>query len=224
MKLLLVEDDAELARVLVRGLTEEGIEVDTAAAGPEGLRMALQQDYCCLLLDLMLPSLDGMALCQELRRQNRHVPVIMLTARKDVEDRVDGLAAGADDYVTKPFVFEELLARIRAQVRRNEVFSSSEKAFGGLAIDYTSLVARFAGQQVELTPKELQLLEYFIDHAGEIISAEQLHLDVWGQSFDSKTNVLNVYLFRLRKKLETLGSCLRIKTIRGSGYCLVDEQ
>jgi len=223
MKLLLVEDDAEMASLIVRFLSEEGFEVDADDDGAEGLRMALERDYCCVLLDLMLPTLDGVSLCQELRRQNRHMPVIMLTARKDVEDRVGGLAAGADDYVTKPFEFDELLARIRAQVRRNEVFSSPDKAFGGLVIDHSALAARCDERQAELTPKELQLLEYFIDHAGEVISAERLHQDVWGQAFDPKTNVLNVYLFRLRKKLEDLGAGPRIETIRGRGYSLRDE-
>jgi DNA-binding response OmpR family regulator len=220
MRLLIVEDDVELATMLARGFAEEGFEVEREEDGPTGLSAALVRDHDCVLLDVMLPGIDGMEVCRRLRRDDRIVPVIMLTVRNEVRDRVSGLDAGADDYVTKPFSFEELLARVRAQIRRSELAATLDDRCGDLALDARTLSATRAGRKVELTPKEFQLLAYFVHRAGEVVTEREVIEDVWGLSFVPQTNVLNVYLHRLRKKLHAGGRPSVIETIRGRGFRL----
>jgi len=220
MKILIIEDDNALADVLVRGLKEEQFAVDRAPDGDSGLSMALAGEYDCLILDIMLPGIDGVEVCRRLRREQYHVPIIMLTVKNEVADRVQALEAGADDYVAKPFSFDELLARIRAQIRRNSVFSGEELRHGDLELDAKTLTALRSGVVTELTPKEYQLLSYFIRHSGRVVTEKELIENVWGLTFDPQTNVVNVYLHRLRGKLHIDGRGPVIKTIRGKGYRL----
>ena len=220
MKILIIEDDNGLADVLVRGLREEQFTVDRAPDGDSGFSMALARDYDCLILDIMLPGIDGVEVCRRLREQQYHVPIIMLTVKNEVADRVQALEAGADDYVAKPFSFDELLARIRAQIRRNSVFSGEELRHGDLELDAKTLTALRSGVVTELTPKEYQLLSYFIRHSGRVVTEKELIENVWGLTFDPQTNVVNVYLHRLRGKLHIDGRGPVIKTIRGKGYRL----
>ena len=220
---MIVEDDEALAGVLRRGLVEDGYGVDWEENGLQGLERALSGGYSCLVLDWMLPGLDGVSLCRQLRENDRQEPVIMLTVKNAVEDKVEGLQAGADDYVVKPFSLEELLARVQAQVRRHHLLEEPGLAYGELRLDPIRHTALRQGKQIELTPKEYALLDYFVQHPERIVTEKELIRNVWGMDFDPRTNVLNVYLHRLRSKIDREFSSPLIHTLRGRGYRLSKE-
>jgi two-component system OmpR family response regulator len=220
MRLLVVEDDAKLARALQRGLQREGYVVDVAGTGDEGLDQATENDYDVVLLDVMLPGRDGFSVCRAMRRKERWAPVLMLTARDQVNDRIRGLDAGADDYLVKPFDYGELLARLRALIRRGPSERPAILEVGDLRVDPASRVVSRAGKEVELTVREFALLHFLARHAGEVVSREQLLEHVWDEAGDGSTNVVDVYVGYLRNKLERPFRRKMIRTVRGVGFML----
>ncbi len=223
MRLLLVEDDEHLASMLRRGLEEEGYEVDWTEDGERGLQLALEFAYHCIILDLMLPERDGLSLCRKLREQGRQQPVIILTAKNALEDKIEGFSSGADDYMVKPFSFEELLARIEVRIRRNQPQRGPQPSYKDLVLDPIERTATREGKRIELTSKEYALLEYLLRNAEQVVTDKQLIEDVWGLSFDPQTNVINVYLHHLRNKIDRNFSSPLIHTIRGKGYRFGDK-
>jgi DNA-binding response OmpR family regulator len=219
MRLLVVEDEHKLAGVLKRGLEEHGYAVDVAYDGEDGLAMATAAPYDLIVLDVMLPKLDGFAVCHQLRAQHSHTPVLMLTARDAVDDRVAGLDSGADDYLTKPFAFRELLARTRALLRREARTKDPVLRVADLEIDTVSHEVRRAGNVVELTSKEYAILEYFARNPNRVLTRTQIAEHVWDYDFVSMSNVIDVYVGYLRRKLGDSESRL-LRTIRGTGYQL----
>lgn len=220
MKILLAEDDCHLARSLQQGLREEGFVVDLAPDGHTALELATSGLCDLVLLDVSLPEMDGWEVLRGIRRQSATTPVIMLTARDALDDRVKGLSIGADDYITKPFAFSELTARVRAVLRRSEAKVSDLLIFGDLTVDVLkSRVAR-AGCEITLSQKELQLLELFIRHADRVLSRNFIAEHVWDISFDSDSNVVDVYVWRLRAKIDEPFDRKFIQTVRGRGYVL----
>ena len=220
MHLLVVEDDVKLVRALERGLRHEGYTVDLAGNGDDALAKASASDYDAVILDVMLPGMDGFSVCEELRRRRRWVPVLMLTARADFSDRIRGLDGGADDYLVKPFDFGELLARVRAMIRRGPSKRSPILTVGDLRVDPAAHVVTRAGRQVELTAREFDVLELLARHAGEVVSRTQLLEHVWDENYDGSPNVVDVYIGYLRKKLERPFGRRLIGTVRGVGFRL----
>jgi two-component system OmpR family response regulator len=221
MRLLLVEDDAKLVRALQRGLSREGYAVDLASSGDEALEQARSYEYDAVVLDVMLPGRDGFAVCRELRRREQWVPVLMLTARDHVRDRIRGLDAGADDYMVKPFDFGEMLARLRALTRRGPSERPAVIELGDLYIDPAAHVVTRAGRNVELTPREFALLLFLARRAGEVVPRTELLEHVWDESEDGSTNVVDVYIGYLRRKLERpFRRRPLIRTVRGIGFML----
>jgi two-component system, OmpR family, response regulator len=220
MRLLIAEDDAKLVRALTRGLEAEGYEVDVALDGRVALERALATDYDAIVLDVMLPGHDGFAVCQQLRAGQRWTPILMLTARTDVRDRIHGLDSGADDYLGKPFDFGELVARLRALTRRALPEPTDSEPSGGLELDAATLVARRDGHQVELTAREFQVLSVLADNAGRVVSRTELLEAVWGDAVDVSPNVVDVYVGYLRRKLERPFDRRLIRTVRGMGFLL----
>ena len=221
MRLLVVEDDVKLVRALQRGLQREGYVVDLAVTGDEALAQATSYDYDAVVLDVMLPGKDGFAVCKELRRNEHWVPVLMLTARDHVKDRIRGLDAGADDYLVKPFDFGEMLARLRALIRRGPSERPSVIEVGDLRVDPAAHVVTRAGREVELTPREFALLLFLARHAGEVVPRTELLEHVWDESDEGSTNVVDVYVGYLRKKLERpFRRRPLIRTVRGIGFML----
>src|SRR3954449_6272925 len=216
MRVLVVEDDAKLARALAGGLAQEGYTVDIAATGDEALALARLHDYESILLDVMLPGIDGYEVCRRLRLRDRWLPVLMLTARADVTDRIQGLDAGADDYLAKPFDFGELLARVRALIRRGPSERAAELRVGELVVDPARHMVTVGGTPVELTAREFSVLEYLARHPGELISRTRLLDHVWDANYEGSTNIVDVYVGYLRRKL---GRPL-IRTVRGVGFVL----
>jgi len=223
MRLLIVEDDQKLAGVLKKGLSEEGFEVSCAADGDSGLKMAQDKTFDCILLDVMLPGRDGLSVCRELREKKKTTPVIMLTVKGEVEDKVRGLEAGADDYLAKPFAFDELLARIQASIRRTTEYADPVLRYRDLELNPLSRLAVRAGKEFELTPKECSLLEFLLRNPGQVVAEDELLENVWGLHFDPQTNVVNVYLHHLRKKVDQDFEPKLIHTVPGRGYRLGDE-
>jgi DNA-binding response OmpR family regulator len=222
-RILIVEDESEIANYLRRGLAYEGFAVEIAGTGPAALVSARERPPDVVVLDLMLPELDGMEVAQRLRAGSS-VPIIMLTARDAVADRVAGLERGADDYLVKPFAFEELLARIRVQLRRHEAQSTGELLqFGQLTLDLAAHEARVDGRRVDFTAKEYELLELFMRHPRQVLTRDLLYDRIWGYDFGGESNVIEVYVRALRQKLETAGAVRLIHTIRGVGYVLRED-
>ncbi|MBI5716313.1 MAG: heavy metal response regulator transcription factor [Burkholderiales bacterium] len=222
MRILLVEDNAKLARHLKRGLADNGYVVDVAADGIEGRHLAIEGRYDLILLDVMLPGLDGFALLEDLRR-SRQTPVLMLTAADSVENRVRGLRAGADDYLVKPFAFSELLARIQAVLRRggaNMQPAPDRMVLGDLELDTTRRRALRGGRRLELTAHEYTLLSVLLRHRGEVLSRTVLTEQVWDMDFDGDSNVVEVAIRRLRAKLDDPFPAKMLHTVRGMGYVL----
>ncbi|HJK89270.1 MAG TPA: response regulator transcription factor [Polyangiaceae bacterium LLY-WYZ-15_(1-7)] len=220
MKLLLVEDEHRFAKTVARGLREEGHQVDVCHMGEDARQQLAQIPYDVVILDWMLPDADGVSLLREWRREGHRVPVIMLTARGTVGERVTGLRAGADDYLVKPFAFEELLARIDALHRRAEGGLGTEEV-GGVVLDARRHHLRRGEVEVALTPRELQLAAELFDHAGEVVTRSHLLTTVWGWDFEGDPNVLDVYVGYVRKKLAQLGEgAPRIAAVRGVGFRL----
>jgi two-component system OmpR family response regulator len=222
MRLLVVEDDARLVRALRRGLTREGYEIDVARTGDEALSQAAAETYDAVLLDLMLPGTDGFSVCRALREKGDAVPVLMLTARTDVRDRIRGLDSGADDYLTKPFNFGELLARLRALMRRRPGDAQVIEV-GDLVLDRVKREATRAGHDMELTPREFDVLEVLALRSGDAVTRAELLEAVWDEGFDEASNIVDVYVGYLRRKLESPSGARVIETVRGVGFRLRSE-
>ena len=224
MRLLLIEDDAEQARFAVKGLRESGHTVDHAASGRDGLFMAVSEPYDLLIVDRLLPHMDGLTVITTLRASGNTTPVIILSALGQVDDRVRGLKAGGDDYLVKPYALAELLARIDALLRRardaGTLASDTRLVVEDLELDRLSRAITRAGQAIELKPQEYRLLEYLMQHAGQVVTRTMLLEGVWDYHFDPQTNVIDVHVSRLRAKLEPPGSTPLIHTVRGAGYRL----
>lgn len=220
MRILIVEDEPKLTRVLCRGLQQEGYAVDTAADGRDGLHMAVENPYDAVVLDIMLPVIDGFEVCRTMRARNSWAPVLMLTARDEVSDRVRGLDAGADDYLAKPFAFDELLARLRSLTRRGVAERPAIAEVGPLWLDPARHRVEHSGTPIELSPKEFALLEFFLRHPGEVLTRTRILEHVWDYSYDGGSNVVDVYVRYLRSKLPEPNDASLIRTIRGVGYML----
>ncbi|CAN5376712.1 response regulator transcription factor [soil metagenome] len=224
MKILLIEDDQKVSRIVSTGLTAERFSVETAADGREGLDMATSNPYDLIIVDLSLPSLNGMEIIKRLRLTNAEVPVLVLTARDAVADKVAHFEAGADDYLTKPFVFVELVVRVKALLRRGPTFRSNAITVGDLEIDRMSRQARRAGKSIKLTSKEYALLEYLALNTGRILSRSMIVEHVWDESFEGLTNIVDVYIRQLRAKIDDSHSTKLIHTARGMGYYINEKE
>ncbi len=224
MRLLIVEDDAKLASLLRQGLKEQGFAVDLAGDVPEGLRLALAAEYDAVLLDLKLPGADGLELLCELRRRASAVPVLVLTARAALEDRVRGLDLGADDYLAKPFDFRELLARLRAITRRPPVPPQTLLVAADLELDPARHEVRRAGRRIELTAKEFALLHYLLRNRGRLVTRGMVLDHVWDLDYDGGSNLVEVYINYLRRKIDHEFEPKLIHTVRGAGYVLRDSE
>ena len=217
MRLLLVEDDAKLSRLLVRGLREEGFAVDATDDGEDGAWRAVENEYDAVILDVNLPGMDGFAVLERVRAKGKRTPVLMLTARGALQDRVRGLNSGADDYLRKPFEFEELLARIHALLRRAAPEPDVCLRAADLMLDPRSREVTRAGRRVELTAKEFAVLEYLLRHKGRVVSRTTISEHAWDENFDAMSNVIDVTVYRLREKIHAHGPPI-VHTVRGAGY------
>lgn len=220
MRILVVEDDRKAARFLKQGLEEEGHLVDVAADGEEGAQFGHVNPYDLIVLDILLPKKNGLELSRELRREGVETPILMLTGRDSTEDIVRGLDAGADDYLTKPFAFDELVARVRALARRHAPGIAGALRYQDLEMDRLQRVVARGGRPLDLSPREFRLLEYFLLHPEELVSRTLLLQKVWNMSFDPETNVVDAHVSNLRRKLEEGGRHRLIQTVRGAGYIL----
>ena len=223
MRILLVEDEEKVSRFIVRGLAAERFAVDVAPTGTRGLELATVYHYDLIILDLLLPGMSGTEVLRQLRKMNSEVPVLVLTARDAVADKVENFEAGADDYLTKPFAFAELVVRVKALLRRGPVTRASVLRVGDLELDRLSQQVRRAGHRVELTGKEYALLEYLMANAGRVLSRTMIVEHVWDQSFDGATNIVDVYVRHLRTKIDDPHERKLIRTVRGVGYSISDE-
>jgi DNA-binding response OmpR family regulator len=225
MRLLLVEDEPDAARMLAKGLREQAYAVDVAPDGRTALFRASTTDYDAIILDVLLPDIDGLNVCRRLRSASSSVPILMLTARDAVQARVQGLDSGADDYLTKPFDFGELLARLRALIRRGVRPPLPERlTIGPLVLDTRGREVMKRGRRLPLTTREYALLEYFARHAGRVIGRAEIAEHVWDDSYDPLSNVIDVYVQRLRRKIDDAGSESMIRTRRGEGYALTPPE
>ena len=220
IRVLLVEDDKAAANMLAKGLRENGYAVELARNGVEALNKARVSDYDLMLLDLLLPLKSGMEVCAELRRSGHDAPILMLTARDSLEDRISGLDLGADDYVTKPFEYSELLARIRALLRRGPTRHQGVLKTADLELDLRTKTAKRGGKPFETTQKEFAILEILCSNAGQPVSRKDITEHAWDENYDWLSNLLEVYIQRLRKKLDQCGGPKLIHTVRGTGYLL----
>lgn len=224
MRVLVVEDERKLAGFIRKGLEEEGYAVDVASDGESGLKMALDGVHDLIVLDIKLPGRDGLAVLQELRRKNRTTPVLLLTARAAVEDKVLGLDSGADDYLTKPFAFEELVARVRALLRRRGETRDPILRLGDLVLDPARRTVHRGTVRIDLTAREFSLLDYFLRNPGRVLTRAMILDRVWDYDFDPSTNVVDVYVNYLRRKIDIEGKPRLIHTVRGAGYVLNLEE
>jgi DNA-binding response OmpR family regulator len=220
MRILIVEDEKKLCELIERALKAERYAVDTAVDGTNGWALANAYDYDLVILDLMLPGLTGGEILQRIRRKNQQVPILILTARDATEEKVRNFEAGADDYLTKPFAFAELLMRVKALLRRGPVSRSSVLRVGDLEVDRLSQQVKRAGKRIELTPKEYALLEYLAANPGRVFSRTMIIEHVWDQSFEGLTNIVDVYVRHLRSKVDDPFATKLIRTVRGVGYGL----
>ncbi len=221
MRILVIEDDTETAGYITRGLKEHGHVVDQAADGKDGLFLALENDYDTIILDRMLPALDGLSVLKTLRSSGQRTPVIILSALGEVDDRVEGLKAGGDDYLVKPFAFSELLARIEALLRRGEMKpETSVLKVADLELDRLTHTVKRAGKTIDLQPREYLILEFLMQHAGQIVTRTMLLENVWDYHFDPQTNIIDVHISRLRNKIDKGFAPPLLQTVRGAGYCL----
>lgn len=223
MRVLLVEDDSRIAHFIQKGLAESGYVVDLVGDGLEAVSHVAATSYDVIILDVMLPGLDGFRVLQSLRQQGQKMPVLMLTARDTTDDKVRGLDAGADDYLTKPFSFAELEARLRALLRRGTGEASAQLTFGDISIDPVSHTVKRGEAQIEMTPKEYAVLEYFMRSPGRVLTRTMIIEHVWQYQFDTDTNLVDVYINRLRRKLNDADGRL-LQTVRGVGYSLRPAQ
>lgn len=220
-KILVVEDDEGIVGFLKRGLEAEGFVVDVAADGEQALQLCRNLDYTLIILDVMLPAVDGIEVCRNLRRQMKQSLILMLTARDSVQDKIEGLRSGADDYLTKPFAIDELLARIHALLRRAPYSEpASALTVGDLVLDPATRRARRGDREIELTAKEFVLLSYLMANAGTVLSRSRILSNVWEHNSDTYTNIVDVYIRYLRSKIDTDGERQLIRTVRGVGYMI----
>jgi len=221
LRILLVEDDMVIASFVIKGLKEAGYTVDHAANGEDGLHSALTETYDVAIVDIMLPKLDGLSLIAEVRKEGKNIPVIILSAKRSVEDRVKGLQTGSDDYLTKPFSFSELLARLQALIRRaNGVLEATRLTVGDLTMDLLAREVTRSGLRIDLQPREFSLLEYLMHNAGKVVSKTMIMEHVWDYNFDPQTNVVEARMSKLRDKIDRNYEPKLIQTIRGAGYVI----
>lgn len=224
MRVLLVEDDKKVASFIIKGLKQGGFAVDHATNGEDGLHLGLHEPYDAAIVDIMLPKLDGLSMIDEMRRNKVNTPVIILSAKRSVEDRVKGLRSGGDDYLIKPFAFSELLARIQALIRRAAgVTESTRLKVGNLSMDLLSREVTRQGKRIDLQPREFALLEYLMRNAGRVVSKTMIMEHVWDYNFDPETNVVEARIYRLREKIEIGFEKKLIHTIKGVGYVLRED-
>jgi heavy metal response regulator len=223
MRILVIEDEKKVARFIKKGLGEEGYAVDLAFDGEEGLARVLDQVHDLIILDIALPKMDGLQLLKKLREKKVPTPVLLLTVRATIEDKVLGLDSGADDYLPKPFAFQELLARIRALLRRKAEAGPPLLQVEDLVLDPARHLVTRGGKKMDLTSKEFALLEYLMRNAGRVLTRAMISEHVWNYDFDTETNVIDVYVNYLRRKIDSGGEKRLIHTIRGSGYVLKSE-
>jgi DNA-binding response OmpR family regulator len=223
MRILFIEDEAKVLNFVSRGLAAERYAVDTARDGRTGLEYSLTYQYDLILLDLLLPQMSGRDVLRAIRRKNPNVPVLILTARDSVQDKVEIFEAGADDYLTKPFAFAELLVRVKALLRRGPVNRASSIRIADLELDRLSQQVKREGRRIDLTSKEYALLEYLMSNAGRVLSRTMIIEHVWDQSFDGITNIVDVYVRHLRTKIDEGHDPKLIRTVRGVGYAIADE-
>jgi two-component system, OmpR family, response regulator len=223
VRVLVVEDHADMAQLLGQGLREAGFAVDVLTTGEDAVSMATEYDYDAIVLDVMLPGIDGIEACRRIRGAERGAPVLLLTARDAVRDRVLGLDAGADDYLTKPFSFEELLARVRALIRRGPSERPPTLEVEDLILDPGAHRVERAGREIDVTPKEFALLEYFMRHPGEVLTRTRLLEHVWDFAFEGDSNVVDVFVRSLREKIDRPFGVVSIETVRGVGYRLMER-
>lgn len=226
MRILVVEDDKKVAGFIKKGLKEEQYAVDVCHDEEKALFYAQNYNYDLIILDIMLPRRDGMSVCKELRRQRNNVPIIMLTARDDVTDKISGLYGGADDYLTKPFIFSELLARVKALLRRTQHYKNKTDILqvADLTLDTAARTTVRGGKNITLTGKEYALLEYFLRNMGKVVNESMILEHVWDMEFEPSSNVVNVYINRLREKIDKGFNKRLIHTIRGLGYKIEDHE
>jgi two-component system OmpR family response regulator len=221
LRILVIEDDVEAASYLVKGLGQSGYVVDHAADGPQGLSMAVNESYDVLVVDWMLPGVDGVSIIEALRKNGNATPALILSARNQVSERVAGLRAGADDYLGKPFAFAELIARIEALLRRGQSPAEQTRlVVADLELDLIARTVTRGGQALELQPQEFKVLEYLMRHAGHVVTRTMLLENVWDYNFDPQTNVIDVHISRLRQKIDRNFDQPLLKTVRGAGYRL----
>ena len=220
MRILIVEDEKKVAGFIKKGLEEETYAVDVAYDGEEGFHLAAMNQYDMIILDLMLPKMDGLEVLTRLRDKKVSTPILLLTAKDAVDDKVTGLNKGADDYLTKPFAFSELLARIRSLLRRGQVETQTELKVGDLVLDMVSHKVSRDGEEIELTGKEYSLLEYFMRNEGKVLTRTMIAEHVWDYNFDTFTNVIDVYVNHLRKKIDKKYPAKLLHTLRGVGYVM----
>ncbi len=222
MKILVIEDDEKIALLIKKGLENKDFHIDIAYTGEEGLKKALEGSYGLLILDIMLPQRDGFSLLKELRAHGLEIPILILSARRAVEDRVRGLQLGSDDYLVKPFAMEELVARVQALLRRSPPSREVLLRVADLELDLLRRQARRGGREIELSNKEFQLLKYLMQHRGQILTRSQILSQVWGYRFDPSTNIVEVHICRLREKVDKGFEKKLIHTVRGAGYVFKD--
>ena len=225
MRVLIVEDDKMMASFISKGLKQEGFAVDHVSNGEDGLQLALSEVYDAAIIDIMLPKLDGLSLIEEMRNREINTPVLILSAKRSVDDRVKGLQKGGDDYLTKPFAFSELLARIQALMRRaTGVTKPTYLSVGDLSMDLLSREVIRSGKRIDLQPREFSLLEYLMRNAGRVVSKTMIMEHVWDYNFDPETNVVEARVYRLREKIEAGFDKKLIHTIKGAGYVLREDE
>lgn len=224
MRILVIEDEHKIANSLKKGLEQESFAVDLAFDGERGYDLASSEDYSVILLDIMLPGMDGISVCKKLREEGIHTPILMLTAKGEIHDKVSGLNIGADDYLVKPFAFSELLARTKALLRRPKKLTDSKLSVSDLVLDSNSFEVTRSGRKIELSKKEFSLLEFLMRHKGKILTKDQLIAGVWNYEADILPNTVEVYIGYLRKKIDQSfsGSSSLIHTVRGFGYKIED--
>jgi DNA-binding response OmpR family regulator len=223
MRILIIEDEKKVATFIKKGLEEEFYVVDVVLNGKEGFELASKEEYDLIVLDVMLPFMDGIAVTRELRNKKITTPILLLTVKETVQDKVIGLDSGADDYLTKPFAFEELLARIRALLRRREQNKSTTMKIGELILDLQSHNVRINDKEIILTPKEYSILEYLMRNKNRVVSRTKLVEHVYDYHFDTETNIIDVYINKLRSKINCDSSKPLIQTVRGDGYIMKDD-